>query len=223
MIELIRRKIVEINNEKCNGCGECIISCAEGAIRIVDGKARLVKDSYCDGLGACLSHCPMNAISIIERDSDMFDIRAVDRLDNKVTCNQIAVFNKLSYQQEEVNSTLVNWPVQLDLVPTDAFFFDNNDLLILADCVPVAYPNLHSKLLNGRPVVIGCAKFDSYDRYEEKLKEIFKVNKIRSVTVVTMEVPCCVNLRILVNCAIKDVGKAIPVIHRTVTVKGEIY
>ena len=223
---MVKRKIIEIDEEKCNGCGECIPNCAEGALQIIDGKARLVKDSYCDGLGACLGHCPQDAISIIEREADEFDEEEVHKYleSKKVSCQQTAVFDKASDTQDiEVQSGLVNWPVQLELVPIDAPFFEDADLLIMADCVPVAYPNLHAKLLKGRPVVIGCAKFDSYEKYEEKFTEIFRRNNIRTVTVVTMEVPCCANLRMLVNSTIRDAGKRIPVIHRTVTVQGEIY
>ena len=223
---MVKRKIIEIDEEKCNGCGECIPNCAEGALQIIDGKARLVKDSYCDGLGACLGHCPQDAIVIIEREADEFDEEEVHKyLESKqVSCQQTAVFEKdVDTQDVEVQSGLVNWPVQLELVPIDAPFFEDADLLIMADCVPVAYPNLHAKLLKGRPVVIGCAKFDSYERYEEKFTEIFRRNNIRTVTVVTMEVPCCANLRMLVNSTIKDAGKSIPVIHRTVTVQGELY
>ena len=224
---MVKRKIIEIDEEKCNGCGECVPNCAEGALQIVDGKARLVKDSYCDGLGACLGHCPQDAVLIIEREADVFDEMAVhDYLESKkVSCNQTAMLDRTVNSNEgvEVESSLVNWPVQLDLVPFDAPFFEDADLLVMADCVPVAYPNLHSKLLKGRPVVIGCAKFDSYERYEEKLTAIFKRNNIRTVTVVTMEVPCCANLRMLVNSTIKEAGKTLPVIHRTVTVHGELY
>ena len=229
VVFVVKRKIIQIDEEKCNGCGECIPNCAEGALQIIEGKARLVKDSYCDGLGACLGHCPQGALKVIERDADGFDEEAVQKYLEGLKAEQVSCQNTYSIKKEEpsesveAESDLRNWPVQLDLVPYDAPFFDGADLLILADCVPVAYPNLHAKLIKGRPLVIGCPKFDSVEGYEKKLLAIFKGNSIRTVTVVTMEVPCCGNMRNLVNWAVRESGKSIPVINRTVTVEGELY
>lgn len=167
-----RRKIVQIDEAKCDGCGLCVPTCAEGAIQIVAGKARLIADAYCDGLGACLGECPRGAITIIEREAAPFD--------------------------EELAgappSTLGNWPVQLYLVPPGAPFLNNAELLLVADCVPFAMVDFHARLLRKRPVVVGCPKLDDANFSVEKLARIMATSNPHSLTVVHMEVPCCTGL-----------------------------
>jgi Pyruvate/2-oxoacid:ferredoxin oxidoreductase delta subunit len=170
---MVLRNVVKIIESKCNGCGECIPKCVEGALLIVDGKARLVKDDYCDGLGACLGHCPQDAIKIIKREAEPFDEEAVHAYlahGNK----KETITNKSSLEQVSHKSQLSHWPVKLYLVPLEAPFFDGKELLVMADCVPVAYPNLHNKLLIGRSVVLGCPKFDDVQHYVDKLTEIIQ-------------------------------------------------
>ena len=234
---MVARKIVQIDEELCNGCGQCIPNCAEGALQIVDGKARIVKEMYCDGLGACLGHCPEGAITIIEREADPFDEEAVHaHLAGQEAhqpaqetlacgCPSTVVQNlEASAPAPTIGSSaLRQWPVQLNLVPLEAPFFDDADLLVMADCVPVAYPNLHASLLPGRTVVIGCPKFDDARGYAEKLGEILKRNDVRSVTVAHMEVPCCSGLNWVVEGAVAASGKQIPVRRHVITVRGEMH
>jgi len=228
------RNIVEIDEGLCDGCGQCIPNCAEGALQIVDGKARIVKDMYCDGLGACLGNCPQGAISIIQREADEFDEGAVheflaqrDASEHSVACgcpsSQVQQLEAGVLEEAVRGSALVNWPVQLNLVPVKASFFEGADLLVVADCVPVAFPDLHAKLLRGRPIVIGCPKFDDAQGYAEKLGEILRLNGVRTVTVVHMEVPCCSSMNGIVDYAVRASGKPIPVMRATVSVRGEIY
>ena len=227
---LVKRKIVKIDEEKCTGCGVCIPNCAEGALKIIDGKARLVSDIYCDGLGACLGHCPEDAIEIIERDADEFDEEAVHeylKLQLQgVSCTAVTSLIDIKEPEpaprEEQGSTLRHWPVQLHLVPIKASFWNNADLLLMADCVAVAQPELHSKLLDGRSVMIGCPKFDDAREYVGKLTEILKQNDVRSLTVANMEVPCCSGLRRIAEIALEQSGKMIPTQSLVVSVKGDI-
>ena len=237
---MVVRSIVEIDEERCNGCGECVPNCAEGALHIIDGKARLVKDVYCDGLGACLGYCPRDAISVIKREAEAFDEEAVHEwLANKgdlsgplgetetLACGcpstHVRTLEPGTPTTYTGGSSLGHWPVQLNLVPIKAPFFDDSDLLVVADCVPVAYPNLHERLLRGRPIVIGCPKFDDSQGYAEKLGEILRQNEVRSVTVAHMEVPCCSSMKGVVEWAVRSAGKPIPVMTATVSVRGEIY
>jgi Fe-S-cluster-containing hydrogenase component 2 len=241
---MVVRNIVKIDEELCNGCGECIPNCAEGALHIVNGKARIIKDMYCDGLGACLGHCPQGAINIIQREAEEFDEEAVHELlaqrdgpehpmpeyhGSEVTMACGCASSKAQQLQAGVpkeavgGSALSHWPVQLKLVPVKAPFFEDADLLVVADCVPVAFPDLHAKLLRGRPIVIGCPKFDDAQGYAEKLGEILKQNEVRTVTVVHMEVPCCSSMKGIVDYAVRASGKPIPVMSATVSVRGEIY
>ena len=227
---LVKRKIVKIDEEKCTGCGECIPNCAEGALKIIDGKARLVSDVYCDGLGACLGHCPEDAIEIIEREAPEFSEEAVHeylKLQLQgVSCT--AVTSLIDSKEPEPATTLKpgsalrHWPVQLHLLPIKAPFWDNADLLLMADCVAVAQPELHSKLLDGRSVMIGCPKFDNGQAYVDKLTEILKQNDVRSLTVANMEVPCCSGLRRIAEIALEKSGKMIPTQNLVVSVKGDI-
>ncbi len=230
---MVSRKIVQIDEELCNGCGQCIPNCAEGALQIVDGKARIVKDVYCDGLGACLGQCPQDAISIIEREADPFDEEAVHmHLTNMagqehphpLSCPSATALSldAAPSAPQHQRSALRQWPVQLNLVPLKAPFFEDADLLVMADCVPVAYPNLHGSLISGRTVMIGCPKFDNAQGYIDKLGEILRRNSVRSITVAHMEVPCCSGLNVIVDRAVKASGKDIPVRRHMVTVRGEL-
>lgn len=211
---MIERDIVEIDESLCDGCGLCIPNCVEGALQIVEGKARLVSDNYCDGLGACLGHCPRDAIRIITREATPFDEEAV----------QAHLSEEKSQRVDDhihVKSALNQWPVQLNLVSPKSPFFNDSNLLVLADCVPLAYPNLHTSLMPGKSVVIGCPKFDDAEGYAEKLSKILEKNRIRSITVAHMEVPCCSGLNWVVNRAVEASGKTIPVRRKIITVKGE--
>ena len=233
---VVLRKIVKIDEEKCNGCGECIPNCAEGALKIIDGKARIVKDSYCDGLGACLGHCPQDAIEIIEREADDFDEEEVhkylesmkkEELAPACNCSATHAFSTETTPTHVVEaapqeSTLGQWPVLLNLVPIKAQFWNGADLLIMADCVPVAYPTLHADLLKGKKIAVGCPKFDNGQHYVDKLTEILKQNDIKSMTVAIMEVPCCGGLQRIAELALKASGKMIPTQKLIVTVRGEI-
>ncbi len=224
----MKRKIVEIDEGLCNGCGLCIPNCAEGAIQIVDGKARLVSDVYCDGLGACLGHCPQNALRIVEREAVPFDEEAVHEYlaglkKGACACPSMAALDLEGSQvQQAMNeSALRHWPVQLNLVPPKGPRYDDADLLVVADCVAVAHPNFHSSLLSGRTVVMGCPKFDDVRGYG-KLAAILRENDVRSVTVATMEVPCCSSLSGAVEWAVGASCKQIPVRRHVVGVRGEM-
>jgi len=232
---MVKRSIVHIDEEKCNGCGQCIPNCAEGALQVIDGKARMVDDAYCDGLGACLGHCPQDAITIMERDASEFDEEAVhDHLETLKANETLACGCPASQVQllegspevEDVeastHSALRHWPIQLNLVPIKAPFFRDADLLLLADCAAVAYPALHQRLLEGRTVVMGCPKFDDVKHYVEKLAEILKVNDVRSLTVAHMEVPCCSALNVVARRALDASGKMIPTQRLIVSVDGDI-
>jgi NAD-dependent dihydropyrimidine dehydrogenase PreA subunit len=204
----MKRKIIEIDETKCTGCGLCIPGCAEGALAIVDGKARIVKDMYCDGLGACLGHCPEDALRIIEREADEFDEEAamahVRRMGGEhaaphqtghTGCPSAGMMrmtpcDTANVPAGQVGSVLSHWPVQIRLVPPHAPFLQDTDLLIAGDCCPVATPDFHSRFLAGRTVMIGCPKFDNAGEYVERLTQVFARNRINSVTVLEMEVPC---------------------------------
>lgn len=238
------RKIVMIDEEKCNGCGLCIPNCAEGALQIVDGKAKLVSEKFCDGLGACLGHCPQDAITVIEREAEEFDEKAVEAYLHKekkthlqpkpqpasftgCPSSRALQFKVIEPQtgsgsSQPLVSTLSHWPVQLKLVPVNAPYFEDADLLIAADCVPFAYPNFHHDFLKGKAVVVGCPKLDDIQHYIEKLTEIFKSNSIKSVTVPYMEVPCCSGLVRATEEAIKTSGKDIPLKKVKIGIQGDI-
>jgi Pyruvate/2-oxoacid:ferredoxin oxidoreductase delta subunit len=233
------RKIVRIDEEKCTGCGLCIPNCAEGALQIVDGKAKLITDKFCDGLGACLGHCPEDAITVIEREAEEFDEQAVEVHLHKqkeaqpqpafAGCpSSRAMHFKVSEAKTESTSAtpavsqLTHWPVQLKLVPINAPYFQDADLLIAADCVPFSYPNFHQDFLKGKAVVVGCPKLDDIQYYKEKLTEIFKKNSIRSITVPYMEVPCCFGLVKATEDAIAASGKKIPLKKVKIGIRGEI-
>ena len=213
---MVKRKIVNINEDLCNGCGSCIPKCAEGALKIVNGKARIIKDTYCDGLGACLGECPQGAITITEREAEPFSENEVQEHLKKTE----GATQPLTGQTGE--STLrPQWPVKLNLVPGKAPFFENANLLLAADCTPIALENFHN-LMTGKRVIIGCPKFEDARAYAQKLTEIFKQNNIASVTVIHMEVPCCIGLKWAVNKALELSSKQIPVKEYEVKIGGKI-
>ena len=239
----INRKIIEIDDELCDGCGQCVPSCEEGALEIIDGKARLVSEIYCDGLGACLGDCPTGALKIIEREAEDFDEEAVEErlktlekenpsLDNAGGCPSAAPQSlTLDCGCKEANepvarigaaSALSHWPVQIRLVPPTAPFLKNADLLVLADCAAVAFPNLHRDLLEGRVVLMGCPKFDNAQEYTQKFADIFSAADIKSVTVPVMEVPCCQGLPVIVQKGMEAAGVNVPFKKVVISRQGEI-
>lgn len=217
------RNIVYIDQEKCNGCGVCVNTCHEGAIGLIDGKAKLLSDEYCDGLGNCL-RCPHGAISIIEREAAEYDIEKAPKRLNPSPTNQDGCSGGCpgSVEKEISGLMLQNWPVQLQLAPTKATYFDEAHLLIAADCTAYAYPNMHQEFIAGRVTLIGCPKLDDNNYYVEKLTEIFKTNKIKSITVLRMEVPCCGGIIHSVKRAMLDAEAIIPYNEVTITLTGKI-
>ncbi len=225
------RKIIQIDQEKCNGCGLCVMACHEGAIDMINGKAVLVRDDYCDGLGNCLPVCPTGAITFIEKNTLPFDEKAVENTKiEKLPCGcpgtQSKSLKKLpqinnKFIEKEITSELQQWPVQIKLVPANASYFDNANLLIAADCSAYAYANFHRQFIKNRVTLIGCPKLDEIE-YSEKLTQIIKNNNIKSVTVVRMEVPCCGGIEHSTIEALKNSGKMIPWQVFTISVNGEI-
>lgn len=239
----IMRKIIEIDEELCDGCGQCVPSCAEGAIEVVDGKARVVAEKYCDGLGACMGDCPNGALRIVEREAEDFDEEAVEQylkekaekpVEVPLACGcpstQVQTFIPASPGgepaagdlQARTVSALAHWPVQINLVPPTAPFLKEADLLIAADCIPVAYPNFHQDFLKGKVVMIGCPKFDDVEGYIQKFTDIFKTADIKSITAIIMEVPCCSGLPVIVKRAMDRAGKDIPMEQIVISTRGEI-
>ncbi len=243
----VKRKIIEIDDELCDGCGNCVPSCAEGAIQIINGKAKVVKDQFCDGLGACIGECPQGALHIVERVTDEFDEKAVEKYleelekqeKNKTTgtlacgcpSTELKTFANDVSSCESANipaelsgakSNLGHWPVQIRLIPPHAPFLKNADLLVAADCVPVAYPSFHSDFLEAKTVMIGCPKFDDVDDYVERFTQIFKTADIKSLTALIMEVPCCSGLPGILKKAMDQAGVNIPMKKIVVSSKGEI-
>lgn len=239
------RKIIKIDDELCDGCGQCILSCAEGALKLIDGKAKVVSDNLCDGLGACIGECPTGALEIIEREAEEFDEVAVEThlaakekekpaMGPTLACGcpstQIQVFDtpeKGAYihgsgNAAETESALSHWPVQIRLIPPTAPFLREADLLVLADCVPVAFPMLHREFLHGKAVAMGCPKFDDVRQYVDKFTEIFKVANLKRVTTVVMEVPCCAGLPKIVEAAIEKAGVSLPMERVVISTKGKI-
>lgn len=247
----ILRKIVHIDEDKCNGCGACVPNCVEGALKIVNGKARLISEQYCDGLGACLGKCPQDAITIEERLSDEFSEEAVEKLHEEAitshshSCPGVAV-QQFNHHTEEVlpcgcpsasvkqftqeenetvpasqKSMLTHWPVQLTLVPPGAPFLRNADILLTADCVPVAYGD-YQQLVANHAVLVACPKLDDVEAHLQKLTQILSVASPRSITIAHMEVPCCFGLMQLIREAMRRSGKNIPVKEMTIGVKGDV-
>ena len=228
------RKIIKIDEEKCNGCGACAAACHEGAIEMIDGKARLTREDYCDGLGDCLPACPTNAITFEEREAPAYDESAVLKAKEKkasapLPCGcpgtQSKAINRdacdCSTASVPVSSQLRQWPVQIKLVPVNAPYFDGANLLVAADCTAYAYGNFHNEFIRNRITLIGCPKLDEGD-YTEKLTAIIKNNDIKSVTVVRMEVPCCGGIENAVKRALMASGKFIPWRVVTVTTDGRL-
>lgn len=246
----IMRKIIEIDEEKCTGCGLCVPACAEGAIEIIDGKAKVIKDLLCDGLGACIGDCPEDALHIVEREADPFDEEAVHKhlaaqeAKEKASpqtsvqpasacgCPSANIMNlqapspcqSANVPKDQVSgvSVLSHWPVQIRLIPPTAPFLKGADLLVTADCVPVSYPDLHTTYLKGRKVMLGCPKFDDAQSYIEKFRDIFAVADVKSVTVLIMEVPCCSGMPTIVKKGLELSGADVPVEVVVISLDGQI-
>jgi NAD-dependent dihydropyrimidine dehydrogenase PreA subunit len=255
------RKIVEIDEAKCDGCGLCVPSCEEGAIKVIDGKARLISEVYCDGLGACLGHCPQNAIRVTEREAQAFDEEAVHEhlarqqrvglphghasvdhgaprsasggcpgssaqmLNLPVVDNPRLARPPLptpGSNGSDADSRLRNWPIQIHLVPPNAPYFNDADLLVAADCVPFAYADFHDKLLKENPVVVGCPKLDDGQAYVRKLTAILRMSSVRSLNVLRMEVPCCAGMTKIAEAAVADSGRDVPVDSTIISLRGEV-
>ncbi|TET92626.1 MAG: 4Fe-4S ferredoxin [Desulfobacteraceae bacterium] len=230
----MERKIIKIDEEKCDGCGVCIPACAEGALQIVDGKARLVKESYCDGLGACLNECPQGAITLEEREAEAFDEEEVrvnlegkGGLTNSLACGcPSTISQSWETKRDKANikapSLLSHWPVKLTLVTPGAPYFRGDELVVAADCGPFAYGSFHQDFLEERAVVTGCPKFDDLDFYQEKLTEILRHSGIKKIIVARMEVPCCSGLLTVVRNAVSSSEKEISIEEKVIGIKGEI-
>lgn len=226
------RKIIKIDREKCNGCGACAAACHEGAIEMIDGKAVLAREDYCDGLGDCLPACPVDAISFEEREAPAYNEEAVLQAKKEkaqpLPCGCPGTASKAIMREackipapSQVQSQLSQWPVQIKLVPVNAPYFDNANLLIAADCTAYAYGNFHNEFIRNHITLIGCPKLDEGD-YSEKLTAIIANNNIKSVTIVRMEVPCCGGIENAVKRALMASGKFIPWRVVTVSTSGEI-
>jgi ferredoxin len=246
---MVKRKIIEIDEDKCTGCGACVTKCAEGALAIIDGKAKVVNDVFCDGLGACIGECPEDALKIIERDAPDFDEEAVkEHLKKgqvqakrkaaitpepcgcpshnpmlvKAEAGHAAQSKHRAQAHEELPPELTNWPIQWKLVRPDMPFFKGADVLMSADCVPFAFRDFHGKFLAERPVIIGCPKLDDQGMYLDKLTEVISNSGLKSITIARMEVPCCGGLEKLVAEAVRRSGKNIPVKTWIIGIQGDI-
>ena len=247
-----KRKIIKIEEDKCNGCGLCIPNCPEGALQIIDGKARLISDLFCDGLGACIGHCPQGAITIEEREAGKYDEKKV--MENIVKqgkntiiahLNHLKQHNEFGYLKEAMDclmakgikirptdlakaessgpaGQLATWPIQLKLVPAFAPFLNGTDMLIAADCVAFAYADFHKDILKKKVLLVGCPKLDDISYYKEKITHIIKNNDIKSITYAHMEVPCCFGLLPVIKNAIVESGKSVPFNDITISIKGEL-
>ncbi len=238
----VTRKIIEIDDELCNGCGLCVPDCAEGSLQIIDGKARLVSDNLCDGLGACLGSCPTGALKIIEREAEEFDEEAVEEYlagqkagaNEKQTApmgcpsSQLQVLQPAASCQSanapgvQEGSALSHWPVQIRLIPATAPFLENADLLVAADCTAVAYPNIQRDYVAGRVVMMGCPKFDDQQLYVERFTEIFATRKLKSLTILIMEVPCCGSMLQIIKQACAKAKPDFPIHQVVVSRNGEV-
>lgn len=240
----ILRKILEIDEELCDGCGQCVTGCAEGALDIIDGKAKVISDNLCDGLGACIGECPTGALKIIEREADAFDEAAVEKhLESREAAGdkpampfptggcpsagmQMFAPRKPASPGNHTDgpatdSALTHWPIKIRLVPPHAPFLKQAHLLVLADCGAVAFPTLHRDYLQGKVVLIGCPKFDEYQEYIERFTQIFAQADIQSVTAVRMEVPCCAGLLVIVQKAMEKAAADIPLEEVVLTARGQ--
>lgn len=240
----IMRKIIEIDEERCDGCGQCVPECAEGALQIIDGTAKVLADKFCDGLGACIGECPNGALTIVEKEAEEFDEAAVEEhlAEQKkkpaakpaaMACGcpstQIQTFAPESCEEAnqpaafaDQNSKLTHWPVQIRLVPPNAPFLKEAHLLVTADCTPLAFPDIHSRFIKGKTVLMGCPKFDDAQEYIERFAEIFRIANIRTVTALIMEVPCCSGLPVILRKGMEKAGKNIPLETVTVSTRGKI-
>ena len=245
---MAKRKIIEIDEDKCTGCGACVTKCAEGALAIIDGKAKVVNEVFCDGLGACIGECPEGALDIIERDAPEFDESAVKEHLAEQTheehkkpiglepcgCpshNPIRVKAESGHTthakhhaqaHEQLPPELTNWPIQWKLVRPDMPFFKGADVLMAADCVPFAFRDFHGRFLTERPVIIGCPKLDDQEKYLERLTEVVKHSGLKSITIAHMEVPCCHGLEKMVAEAVRRSGKNVPVRTWVIGIQGDI-
>ena len=240
MTTKVLRKIVKIDEEKCNGCGLCVPGCVEGALQIIDGKAKLISETYCDGLGACLGECPQGAITIEEREADDFDEEATklhqeqeELVAEPLPCgcpgSTVRQFERQKGAEVTVGDTpsslpsmLGQWPVQLTLVPPSAPFLQGADLMLAADCVPFAYAGFHHDLLQGYALLVACPKLDDFQAHQKKLTDILRHAGVKSLTVVHMEVPCCFGLVHMAKQAILESGKDIPFKEVAIGVRGDI-
>ena len=241
----VKRQIIEIDEDKCDGCGQCVPACAEGAIEIIDGKARLVAEKYCDGLGACLGECPNDALNIVDQEADEFDEEAVEEYlktkeadhtheEDTMACGcpstLIQSFTPARscqdanqpMSQDVGTSALSHWPVQIQLVPPTAPFLKGADILVAADCTPFAYRDFHRDFIDGKVVMVGCPKFDDAQEYIRKFADIFSTAGIRSITVVVMEVPCCSGLPTIIRKGMEKAGKKIPMDQVVIGTRGEV-
>jgi ferredoxin len=229
------RKIIRIDEAKCTGCGNCVTACPEGAMAIINGKAKVIRESFCDGLGACIGECPEGALTIEEREAEEFDEEAVKQHLTKkhkretpiCSCPSSAPMSFERRPQEDTHEIeqkahLAHWPIQLALIPPTAPFLKGKDLVILADCTAVAYGDIQNKFVKGNAVMICCPKLDDTEPYERKLKEIVRTAGIRSITVVHMEVPCCFGLHGLVAKILTETRSDIPYRQFVIGIKGDI-
>ncbi len=243
----IVRKIIEIDEDLCDGCGQCVTGCAEGALDVVDGKAKVISDNLCDGLGACIGECPTGALEIIEREADAFDEAAVEKhLESREAAGDKLVMPfptggcpsagmkmfaprgvgeppapGILAEGPASDSALSHWPIKIRLVPPHAPFLKEAHLLVLADCGAVAFPTLHRDYLQGRVVLIGCPKFDEVQEYIERFAQIFTQADIQSVTAVRMEVPCCAGLLVIVQKAMEKAAVNIPLEEVVISARGQ--
>jgi ferredoxin len=235
----MKRKIIKIDEEKCDGCGVCVPACVEGALQIINGKARLISETYCDGLGACIGECPQGAITIEEREAGDFDDEAVRRhqeekeqVTEKLPCGcssaTVVRFDgpesagPVSEESIPCQATLGHWPVQLTLVPPTAPFLQGADLLLVADCVPFAYAGFHQHFLRDHTLLVACPKLDDFQAHQEKLTQLLRQAEVKSLTVLHMEVPCCSGLVHMAEQAMQISGKNIPFKEVTIGIKGDV-
>lgn len=229
-----KRQIIKIDEDLCDGCGQCVPACEEGAIQVINGKARLIGEKYCDGLGICLGKCPTGALSIEEREAEPFDQEAVQeyldrQVDNQAVtgcpsaaCQQFAAGNKTNMNQTVQESALSHWPVQIKLVSPEAPFLKDADLLITADCAPVATAEYHSRFLPGKVALLGCPKFDEVQDYLDKFTDILSRGDISSITVLSMEVPCCSGLLGIVRKAREVAEVDIEIKNIVLSLQGQV-
>lgn len=246
----VMRKIIQIDEEKCDGCAQCVPACAEGSLEIIDGKAKVIADRLCDGLGACLGECPNGALTIIEREADDFDEAAVEahlaarpkapapaqpahphgQHSGGCPSARLQLFqmdkrepgDSPTPQRGSEDSALRHWPVQIRLIPETAPFLKGADLLVAADCVPFAFPHLHQTYLKGKVLMVGCPKLDNANQYVEKFTEIFSNAGLKRITTLMMEVPCCAGLTAIIRKALEQSGQSVPLEEVTISTRGDV-